>query len=95
MNWINGKDNKSQIRSLEPNLNTKMFKSFGCDVALVDGHDVEQLIDSMSVVDKPKVVLANTIKGKGVKEIEENMFAWHHRAPSDSELNLFLEEINA
>ena len=57
--------------------------------------DVKQLIDSMSPTDKPKVVLANTIKGKGVKEIEENMFAWHHRAPSDSELNLFLEEINA
>ena len=52
-----------------------MFKSFGCDVALVDGHDVEQLIDSMFVFDKPKVVLANTIKGKGVKEIEDNMFA--------------------
>ena len=48
--------NKSQISSLEPNLNTKMFKSFGCDVVLVDGHDVEQLIDSMFVFDKPKVV---------------------------------------
>ena len=87
--------NKSQVRSLEPNLNIEMFKSFGCDVVSVDGHDVKQLIDSMSTTDKPKVVLANTIKGKGVKEIEENMFAWHHRAPSDSELNLFLEEINA
>ena len=85
--------NKSQIRSLEPNLNTKMFKSFGCDVALVDGHDVEQLIDSMSVVDKPKVVLANTVKGKGIKEIEDNMFAWHHRAPTDEEYEKFIEVI--
>ena len=80
--------NKSQIRSLEPNLNTKMFKSFGCDVALVDGHDVEQLLASMSVVDKPKVVLANT-----VKEIERDMFAWHHRAPTDEEYEKFIEVI--
>tara|TARA_B100000900_G_scaffold370814_1_gene349607 strand:+ start:4218 stop:4952 length:735 start_codon:yes stop_codon:yes gene_type:complete len=85
--------NKSQIRSLEPNLNTEMFKSFGCDVALVDGHDVEQLIDSMSVVDKPKVVLANTVKGKGIKEIEKDMFAWHHRAPTDEEYEKFIEVI--
>ena len=85
--------NKSQIRSLEPNLNTEMFKSFGCDVALVDGHDVEQLIDSMCVVDKPKVVLANTVKGKGIKEIEKDMFAWHHRAPTDEEYEKFIEVI--
>ena len=85
--------NKSQVRSLEPNLNTEMFKSFGCDVVSVDGHDVKQLIDSMSTTDKPKVVLANTVKGKGIKEIEDNMFAWHHRAPTDEEYEKFIEVI--
>ena len=87
--------NKSQIRSLEPKLTTQMFESFGCDVVEVDGHDVNSLVKVMKSNDskKPKVILANTIKGKGIKEIENDMFAWHHRAPNGEEYKRFCEEI--
>ena len=87
--------NKSQIRSLEPKLNIQMFESFGCDVIEIDGHDVDSLVQAMklSSVKKPKVILANTVKGKGIKEIEDNMFAWHHRAPTEEEYKKFCEEI--
>ena len=87
--------NKSQIRSVEPKLTTQMFESFGCDVVEVDGHDVNSLVKVMKSNDskKPKVILANTIKGKGIKEIENDMFAWHHRAPNGEEYKRFCEEI--
>ena len=87
--------NKSQIRSLEPNLNVDMFKSFGCDSVEIDGHDEIELDLSMksSSPSKPKVIIANTIKGKGIKEIEDNMFAWHNRAPNDEEFKNFWREI--
>ena len=87
--------NKSQVRSLEPKLTTQMFESFGCDAVEVDGHDVNSLVKVMKAGDseKPKVILANTIKGKGIKEIENDMFAWHHRAPNEEEYKRFCEEI--
>jgi transketolase len=87
--------NKSQVRSLEPKLTTQMFESFGCDVFEVDGHDVKALIEVMKSNDseKPRVILANTIKGKGIKEIENDMFAWHHRAPNEEEYKRFCDEI--
>ena len=47
----------------------------------------------MESYEKPTAVIANTIKGKGIKEIENDMFAWHHRAPTDEELERFCEEI--
>ena len=93
--------NKSQVRSLEPKLTTQMFESFGCDVFEVDGHSIKALTDVMkytplngdSFSEKPRVILANTIKGRGIKEIENDMFAWHHRAPNEEEYKRFCEEI--
>ena len=72
-----------------------MFKSFGCDSVEIDGHDEIELNLSMksSSSSKPKVIIANTIKGKGVKEIEDNMFAWHHRAPTTEEFKDFWRQI--
>ena len=43
---------------------------------------------------RPTIVIADTIKGKGISEIENDIFAWHHRAPSDDEYRRFIEEIN-
>ncbi|MAG25602.1 hypothetical protein CMI47_08500 [Candidatus Pacearchaeota archaeon] len=88
--------NNSQIRSLDPKLTTDMFESFGCDVVDVDGHNINSLVKVMKsdYSGKPKVILANTIKGKGIKEIENDIFAWHHRAPNEEEYNRFCEEIN-
>lgn len=64
------------------------FEAFGAHVSRVDGHDVAQLIDVLSRkrldVNRPQVVLAKTIKGRGV-DFMENSVAWHYRSPNDEQ----------
>ena len=89
-------NNSSQIRSLQTIDLAEKFQAFGWEVWDIDGHDIKmisQAITSWNPDKKPLVVIANTIKGKGIKEIENDMFAWHHRAPTDVELERFREEI--
>jgi len=89
-------NNDSQIRSLPVEDLDKKFQSFGWKVWDIDGHDIEMIsraITDSNPDEKPTAVIANTIKGKGIKEIENDMFAWHHRAPTDEELERFCEEI--
>ena len=60
-----------EVMSLEP-LADKI-RDFGWQLVEVDGHDVEQLVNAFNCVheaDKPKLILANTIKGKGVSFLE-------------------------
>ena len=89
-------NNDSQIRSIPVEDLDKKFQSFGWEVWDIDGHDIEMISRAMTDSNpdkKPIAVIANTIKGKGIKEIENDMFAWHHRAPTDEELERFCEEI--
>lgn len=54
------------------------WKSFGWDTAIVDGHDVGALCEAFGKeTDKPYVIIANTIKGKGISFMEGNP-VWHH-----------------
>jgi transketolase len=95
-------NNKSQTRSLPTSNLVNKFKSFGWKVWEVDGHDHQSLLNAFEFVsslstdssDQPTVIIANTIKGKGIKDIENDMFAWHHRAPNELEYKKFIEEIN-
>ena len=58
------------------------FRAFGWDVAEVDGHDVEALREALTAShDRPLVVIARTVKGKGVSFMED-VAAWHHKVPS-------------
>jgi transketolase len=70
------------VMALEP-LHLK-WESFGWDVRMVDGHDMVALIQTLRSAPfssgKPSVVIAKTIKGKGIDFIE-NRKEWHHRAP--------------
>ena len=62
-----------------PELKNK-FESFGCFVLDVDGHNLPKIYNAFSVKNltkKPKVIIANTIKGRGFK-IFENNNNWHH-----------------
>jgi len=72
------------------------FESFGCEVLEIDGHNHIDLLDSFkysdTIMDKPTVIIAKTIKGKGVSFME-NQVKWHYSSPSQSELDLALEEI--
>lgn len=83
-----------EVKGLD-NLEGK-FKSFGFNTIVVDGHNIEQLIDSFDTAkltkEKPTVIIAKTIKGKGVSFME-NKAEWHGKAPSDEEYKLALSEL--
>lgn len=72
------------------------FESFGWNVREVYGHNIKELKNIFSTpnnTDKPLVILANTIKGKGVSIIENDP-RWHWRLPNKKELKVFMKELN-
>ena len=70
------------------------FESFGFETVEIDGHDYGQIHDILSQMPKgkPKAVIANTIKGKGISFME-NVPIWHYRIPNENELKIALEEL--
>ncbi|WP_199614010.1 transketolase [Paenibacillus alkalitolerans] len=82
------------VMGLEP-LDDK-WRAFGWHVVSVDGNDIGGLLDAFRAVPektgKPTLVLADTVKGKGVSFME-NQVKWHHHVPNDIELALALEEL--
>ena len=73
------------------------WRSFGWEVFEVNGHDAPALIATLqraNVSDCPRVVIADTVKGKGVSFME-NTAAWHGKAPNADERERALTEIGA
>lgn len=70
------------------------WKSFGWDVVTVDGHNHDDLIAAMNntTQDKPKCIIAKTIKGKGVSYME-NAVEWHYRTPLNENYETALKEL--
>ena len=64
------------------------FRAFGWEVQLIDGHDFEQIAAAVekakTVKGKPQMIVAKTVKGKGVSFME-NQAGWHGKAPSDEQ----------
>ena len=72
----------------------KKFTSFGCKVLEIDGHNHKDIFNSLkNSSNRPLVIIANTIKGKGISFME-NKVLWHYKPPNDHELKLGLEELN-
>jgi len=75
---------------------SKKFKSCGWSVISINGHNFDQILKafkSLKKNKKPTVIIANTIKGKGVSFMEKNI-KWHSGIPSEEEYNLALNELN-
>lgn len=69
------------------------WKSFGWNTVEIDGHDMEQCYPAFAAVyDRPTVILANTVKGKGISFME-NDFAWHHKQMTKKQLKQAREEL--
>lgn len=68
--------------------------AFGCEVLEVNGHDHGALHDALSAKPggKPRMVIAHTIKGKGVSFME-GMVEWHYKNPNDHQLAAALAEL--
>lgn len=85
----------NDIIDLEPLL--QKWSSFGWEVREIDGHNFQQIFETFDLIpfsaNKPNVIIAHTIKGKGVSFME-NKLLWHYRAPNDEEYNRALRELS-
>lgn len=70
------------------------WKAFGWNVVEIDGHDCEEIRKALLVrcKDIPTLVIANTVKGKGVSFME-NVPIWHYRMPNEQELQVLMAEL--
>lgn len=83
-----------QIMPLEP-LADK-FKAFNWHVISIDGHNVRQILDAFetarAIYEKPTVIIAHTIPGKGVHFMEKD-YTWHGKPPNPEEAKLAMKEL--
>jgi len=72
------------------------YRAFGWHVLEVGGHDIRAFVSAVeeakAIHEKPTLIIAHTIPGKGVPEIEFD-YHWHGKPPTDEEGKRFLKEI--
>lgn len=72
------------------------WQSFGWDVMEIDGHDTEDIVKGLDFLvntnNNPAILIAHTIKGKGVSYMEDNP-AFHGAAPNDEQFHIAMEEL--
>lgn len=82
-----------EIMSIEPL--AWRWQAFGWDVIEIDGHDVEEILATFHEIafnEKPTIIIANTIKGKGVSFMEGTL-SFHGKPPSDEQYKLAMNEL--
>ena len=86
----------NEVAGLEPL--DKKFEGFGFEVIKIDGHNYNEIEAAFNkartVKGKPTVIIATTIKGKGVSYME-NQVGWHGKAPNAEEYQAAMDELNA
>ena len=92
---VDGNGSAEQILPVQPL--AEKWRAFGWDTQEIDGHDPEAIrgaLDGLTFTDtgQPKVIVARTVKGKGVTMVEGHG-VWHHRIPSDTEYAQILEAL--
>jgi len=74
------------------------WRAFGWNVIEIDGHDFDQILGALAperiVQGKPTMIVARTIKGKGVSFME-NQVDWHGKAPKPDEVEMAIAELDA
>ena len=71
------------------------FKSFGWDVHEIDGHDIAQIVNAFEaplISGRPRILVAHTVKGKGISFMENNN-EWHHNRLTKANYELALAEL--
>ncbi|GAB0113919.1 transketolase [Acidisoma sp. C75] len=72
------------------------WAAFGWEVREIDGHDLAALYEAFTAApdDKPRCIIAHTIKGKGVSFIEDRV-EWHHKVPTPAQVEQAEKELSA
>lgn len=95
-NRIQNDDFVDKVMPIEPV--ASKWEAFGWQVVEIDGHDMAQVVEALEASreasDGPTLILAQTIKGKGVSYMENNPF-WHGNAPSAEQAEAACAEIRA
>lgn len=95
-NYIQIDGNTEDVMPLDP-LDTK-YAAFNWNVLTIDGNNMREIITTLQKArlnkDKPLMIIANTIPGKGV-DFMENNYQWHGKPPQQEEAEIALEEIHA
>jgi transketolase len=85
-----------EVLNLEPLY--EKWVAFGWGVKEVNGHDFQELLSALESIpikpNKPSIVIANTIKGKGVSFME-NKLEWHYKSPDQQQYEMAIKEIDA
>jgi transketolase len=72
------------------------FKAFRWAVREIDGHDMEQIVDTFQSLPfepgRPNAVIAHTVKGKGVSIMEDKL-AWHYKTPDAEQVEAAMREL--
>jgi len=83
-----------EVMPIEPV--TDKWRAFGWHVLEIDGHDMAAVVKALEEAkghsDEPTIIIAKTVKGKGVSYME-NICEWHGKAPSTEQAEVALEEI--
>ncbi len=91
-NKLQAMDNLENIVQMKPFADK--WRAFGWNVIEIDGHNYKEIKEALLVrcEKKPTLVIANTIKGKGVSFME-NVPIWHYRMPNERELEILIHDL--
>lgn len=91
-NKIQSLDFVKNVLRIEPL--TKKISSFNCNVKSINGHNTNKILQSLKTKsnNKPNIIIANTIKGKGV-DFMENTITWHYKSPNKLQLDEALKQL--
>ena len=74
------------------------WKAFGWNVMEIDGHNMTEIVDGIKFLDEsndtPSILIAHTVKGKGVSFMEDNP-SFHGAAPNDEQFAIAMNELEA
>ena len=96
----NGLQNDNTCEVVMPPLDLgKKFEAFGCEVRTIDGHDMDNILESLQAIradtsGKPHCIVMKTVKGKGVSFME-NAVSWHGMAPNDEQYAQAMRDVEA
>jgi len=81
----------NEVINQEPVLDR--WRAFGWDVCEVDGHNFDRLLDALRAPHtRPKVIIAHTVKGKGVSFMEDTL-DWHYKSPNKEQYEQAMHEL--
>jgi transketolase len=93
-NHLQNDDSVDKVMPIDPLIDK--WKAFGWHVIEIDGHNMKEIVDALEAAKAfkgmPTMIVANTVKGKGVSFME-NVCEWHGKAPCQEEADKALAEL--